>query len=228
MLSKNIKVMIEANLEVEKNGAADGFNVIAEIPGTDLKDDIVIMGGHFDSYTSANGVVDNGTGVVACLEALRIIKSLGIQPRRTIRIALWGAEEEGLVGSKYHIDKHFKNGNEKLCAYFNMDFGVGRFRGIYAEENIRAALVFKDWISVLNDEKFKTVCLSSVKNSDQESFYDAGLPGFAFIQDPLDYMRTYHTNMDYLDRVPQDDLNQNVYILSAFAWFAANMKTNLQ
>ncbi len=226
MLSKNIQVMIEANLEVEKNGVTDGFNVIAEIPGTDFKDEIVMLGGHLDSYTSANGVVDNGTGVVACIEALRIIKSLGIQPRRTIRIALWGAEEEGLVGSKYHIDKHFKNGNEKLCAYFNMDFGVGKFRGIYAEENVRAASVFKNWISALNDEKFKTVCLSSVKNSDQESFQDAGLPGFAFIQDPLDYMRTYHTNMDYLDRVPQDDLNQNVYILSAFAWFAANMKTD--
>ncbi len=224
LLEKNKQVVIEANLDVEKNGVSDGFSVIAEIPGTDLKDEIVMLGGHLDSYTSANGVTDNGTGVVACMEALRHIKSLGLQPRRTIRIALWGAEEEGLIGSKYHIEKHFKSGNEKLCAYFNMDFGVGRFRGIYAEENTGAASVFKDWMAALNDPKFKTVCLSSVKNSDHQAFHDAGLPGFAFIQDPLDYFRIYHTNMDYIDRVPADDLNQNIYIMSAFAWLAANMK----
>lgn len=228
LLEKNKRVVIEADLQVEKNGVTDGFSVIAEIPGTDLKDEIVMLGGHLDSYTSANGVTDNGTGVVACMEALRNIRTLGLRPRRTIRIALWGAEEEGLIGSKHHIEKHFKNDKEKLCAYFNMDFGVGRFRGIYAEENTGAAAVFKDWMAALNDPKFKTVCLSSVKNSDQEAFYDAGLPGFAFIQDPLDYFRIYHTNMDYIDRVPADDLNQNVYIMSAFAWLAANMNGSLQ
>jgi carboxypeptidase Q len=224
IIQKNKRVTLEADLEVDKGGVENGFSVIAEIPGTDLKDEIVMLGGHLDSYTSANGVVDNGTGVVASMEALRIIKSLGLQPRRTIRVALWGAEEEGLLGSKYHIKKHFESGKEKLCAYFNMDFGVGRFRGIYAEENKGAAELFKEWIKILNDPKFKTVCLSSVKNSDQEAFFDAGLPGFAFIQDPLDYGRTYHTNMDFIERVPKEDFVQNIFTMAAFAWMAANLE----
>jgi carboxypeptidase Q len=222
LLVKNKKVVMETDLEVQKDGVENGFSVIAEIPGTELETEIVMIGGHLDSYTSANGVVDNGTGVITCIEALRIIKELGLQPKRTIRIALWGGEEEGLIGSKYHIKKHFESKDEKLFAYFNMDFGVGRFRGIYAEENQDAANLFGEWIKILNDPKFQTICLSSVKNSDHEAFYDAGLPGFPFIQDPLDYYRMYHTNMDFVDRVPQDDLKQNAFIMAAFAWLAAN------
>ncbi|MFA5403709.1 MAG: M20/M25/M40 family metallo-hydrolase [Ignavibacteria bacterium] len=221
-IERGAKVEMEAVIEVEKGGVEKGFNLIAEIPGTDLKNEIVVIGGHLDSYSYANGTVDNGTGVIACMEALRIIKTLGLQPRRTIRIGLWGAEEEGLFGSKAHIEKHFKFGKEKCYAYFNMDLGVGRFRGIYAQENKSAANLFKEWMSLLNDPKFQTVCISIVKNSDHEAFHDAGLPGFQFIQDLLDYFRIYHTNMDFIERIPKDDLINDAYIMTAFAWLAAN------
>lgn len=221
-IEKGAKVEMEANIEVEKKGVEKGFSVIAEIPGTDLKDEIVILGAHLDSYSYANGAVDNGTGVIACMEALRILKTLGLQPRRTIRIGLWGAEEEGLFGSKAHIEKHFNGGKEKCYAYFNMDLGVGRFRGVYAQENQGAANLFKEWMKIINDPKFQTVCISVTKNSDHESFHDAGLSGFSFIQDLLDYYRIYHTNMDFVDRVSKEDFINDAYIMTAFAWLAAN------
>jgi Zn-dependent M28 family amino/carboxypeptidase len=203
-----------------------GFNVIAEIPGTDLKDEVVMVGAHLDSYTYAVGATDNAASVLNCLEVFRVIKSLGLQPRRTIRIGIWGAEEEGLFGSKHHIQKHFIKGNEKLFTYFNMDFGAGRFRGIYTEENSGAADVFKEWMKLIGDSKFQTVCLMKVKNSDQESFSDAGLSGFAFIQDPLDYYKLYHTNMDFVERVMKDDIANNSFLMTAFAWFSANAEGN--
>lgn len=221
-IERGANVEMEVNIEVEKGGVEKGYNLIAEIPGSDLKNEIVILGAHLDSYSYANGAADNGTGVIACMEALRILKTLGLQPRRTIRIGLWGAEEEGLFGSKAHIEKHFKTGKEKCYAYFNMDFGVGRFRGIYAQENQGAADLFKEWIKLLNDPKFQTVCLSVIKNSDHEAFHDAGLPGFPFIQDQLDYYRIFHTNMDFVDRIPKDDLINDAFIMTAFAWIAAN------
>lgn len=221
-VERGAKVEMEAVIEVEKGGAEKGFNLIAEIPGTDLKDEVVILGAHLDSYSYANGVVDNGTGVIACIEALRVLKTLGLQPRRTIRIGLWGAEEEGLFGSKAHIEKHFKSGKEKCYAYFNMDFGVGRFRGIYAQENQGAGNLFKEWMNIINDPKFRTVCPAIVKNTDHVSFHEAGLPGFQFIQDLLDYYRIFHTNMDFIERIPKDDFENDAYIMTAFAWLAAN------
>lgn len=221
-IERGAKVEMEVNIEVEKDGVENGFSVIAEIPGTDLKDEIIILGAHLDSYSYANGAVDNGTGVIACMEALRVLKTLGLQPRRTIRIGLWGAEEEGLFGSKAHIEKHFKSGKEKCYAYFNMDFGVGRFRGIFAQENQGAANLFKEWMKILNDPKFQTVCISAIKNSDHEAFHDAGLPGFQFIQDLLDYYRIFHTNMDFIERIPKDDFINDAFIMTAFAWLAAN------
>ena len=222
ILDSGTPVTMEANIEVANYGVEKGFSVIAEIPGTDLKDEVVMVGAHLDSYSFAVGATDNAASVVNCLEVLRIIKSLGLQPRRTIRIGIWGAEEEGLIGSKYHIQKHFIKGNEKLFTYFNMDFGAGRYRGIYAEENIGAADVFKEWMKIINDNKFQTVCLMKVKNSDQEAFSDAGLSGFAFIQDPLDYFKIYHTNMDFVERVFKDDIANNSFLMTALAWFSAN------
>lgn len=224
ILDNGIPVKIETVIEVANQGVEKGFNVIAEIPGTELKDEIVIVGAHLDSYSYAVGAADNAASVINCLEVLRIIKTLGLQPKRTIRVGIWGAEEEGLIGSRYHIQKHFIKGSEKLYSYFNMDFGAGRFRGIYAEENTGAAELFKEWMNIINDSKFKTVCLSKVKNSDQEAFSEAGLSGFAFIQDPLDYYRIYHTNMDYVERIYKDDITNNSFLMSAFAWFSANAK----
>jgi carboxypeptidase Q len=221
-LEKGANVIMEAEIQVEKSGIEKGFNVIAEIPGTDLKDEVVTLGAHLDSYPFANGAADNGASVIACVEALRIIKTLGLQPRRTIRIGLWGGEEEEYLGSSSHIIQHYKDGKEKSYAYFNMDNGVGRFRGIYAQENQGAADLFKEWMKILNDPKFQTICLSIVKNSDHEAFHEAGLPGFQFIQDPLDYYKIYHTNMDFVDRIPKDDLINDSFIMAAFAWLAAN------
>lgn len=221
-LEKGANVIMEAEIEVEKGGVEKGYNVIAEIPGTDLKDEIVMLGAHLDSYPFANGAADNGASVIACVEALRILKTLGLQPRRTVRIGLWGGEEEEYLGSTYHIKKHFTEGKEKCYAYFNMDNGVGRFRGIYAEENQGAANLFKEWLNIIDDPKFQTVCLSIVKNSDHQVFHEAGLPGFQFIQDMLDYYRIYHTNMDFVDRIPKDDLMNDAFIMTVFAWLAAN------
>lgn len=226
ILDSGTPVSIEAVIEVANYGIEKGFNVIAEIPGTELKDEIVMVGAHLDSYSYAVGAADNAASVINCLEVLRLVKTLGLQPKRTIRVGIWGAEEEGLIGSRYHIQKHFIKGNEKLYSYFNMDFGAGRFRGIYAEENTGAAEVFKEWMKIINDDKFKTVCLSKVKNSDQEAFSEAGLSGFAFIQDPLDYYRIYHTNMDFVERIYKDDITNNSFLMSAFAWLSANAKGN--
>ena len=222
ILDSGTPVTMEVNIEVEKYGIEKGFNVIAEIPGTELKDEVVVIGAHLDSYSYATGATDNAASVMNCLEVMRIIKSLGIQPKRTIRVALWGAEEEGLVGSRYHIQKHFIKGNEKLYTYFNMDFGAGRYRGIYTEENTGAADIFGEWMKIIDDNKFKTTSLMKVKNSDQESFSEAGLSGFAFIQDPMDYYRIYHTNMDFVERVYKDDITTNSFLMCTFAWLSAN------
>jgi len=221
-IEKGVRVIMEANLEVENKGVEKGFNLIAEIPGTDLKNEIVSIGAHMDSYTYSTAATDNTASMSVCIEAIRVLKSLGLKPRRTVRIGLWGAEEEGLYGSKAHIQEHFLTNKEKCYAYFNMDYGAGRFRGIYAEENTAAGKIFSEWMNLLNDPKFKTVCLMSVTHSDQEAFQDAGLEGFQFIQDPMDYMKTFHTNMDFVERISPDDLKNNAFIMTAFAWLAAN------
>lgn len=216
-------IEMEVNIDVNEGEPQKGFNVIAEIPGTDLSDEVVIIGAHLDSYHTSKGVTDNGTGVVTCMEALRLIKSLGLQPRRTIRAGLWGAEEQGLLGSKAHIKYHFEErGDEKCYAYFNMDFGCGRFRGLYAMENEGAAGLFRDWFRIINDSAFQTVCLDKTPNSDHEAFDDAGLNGFPFIQDGLDYFKIYHTNMDVIERIPKDELKHTAYVMAAVAWLAAN------
>jgi len=226
ILDSGTPVIMEAEIEVGNYGIEKGFNVIAEIPGTDLKDEIVMVGAHLDSYSFAVGATDNAASVLNCMEVLRVIKSLGLQPKRTIRAGIWGAEEEGLIGSRFHVQKHFIRGNEKLYTYFNMDFGAGRYRGIYAEENTGAADVFKEWTIIINDSKFQTVSHMKVKNSDQEAFSEKNLSGFAFIQDPLDYNRIYHTNMDFVERVMKDDITNNSFLMTALAWFSANAEGN--
>lgn len=225
-IEKGAKVTMEINVEVENSGIEDGFNVIAEIPGSEFPDEIVTIGGHLDSYTYATAATDNTTGVVACLEAIRIIKSLGIQPKRTIRIGLWAGEEEGLLGSKYHSQEHFVSGKEKCFAYYNMDFGAGRFRGIYTEENKGASELFNQWMKLIGDPKFQTTCLMKTKNSDHQAFQDAGLNGFAFIQDAMDYWKTFHTNMDMIERINREDYKNDIYIMTIFAWLSANMQGN--
>ena len=222
-LKQNKPVLLEVSIDIREKQAKEGFSIIAEIPGSDLKDEVVMLGAHLDSYPSSQGATDNASGVVACMEALRILKQLGLQPRRTIRIGIWGGEEMGLFGSRAYVAAHFgPDSPEKLQVYFNMDYGVGRFRGIYAMGNTRAAGIFDRWMGWIGDPKFRTVTLQSSGNSDHVSFDKAGLPGFQFIQYQLDYFRIYHTNMDTWDRVPETDFRQNIFLMTAFAWFAAN------
>ncbi|RPD46825.1 M20/M25/M40 family metallo-hydrolase [Hymenobacter sediminis] len=209
-----------------------GYNVVAEIPGTDkkLKSEIVMLGAHIDSWHAATGATDNAAGCAVMMEAVRILKAAGVQPRRTIRIALWGEEEQGLFGSRGYVKNHFADPatmkllpeHEKLAAYFNLDNGAGKIRGIYAQGNEAAAPIFQEWLKPLADMGATTVTLRNTGGTDHLSFDAVGLPGFQFIQDPLDYgTRTHHTNMDTYERLPADDMKQASVVVASFVYQAA-------
>jgi len=222
LLKKGETVKMETRIDVTMGKPQKGFNVVAEIPGSEQNGEVVMLGAHLDSHFAGYAATDNTIGVVTCMEVLRIFKTLGIQPKRTIRIGLWGAEELGLIGSKSYIKNHFENNSEKCYAYFNMDNGAGKFRGVYAQENTGAASLFSDWMKIINEPCFQTVCISNTKDTDHISFDEAGLPGFQFIQDPLDYYKIYHTTMDAVERIPKDDLKENVFLMTMMAYLAAN------
>lgn len=209
-----------------------GYNVVAEIKGTDpiLKDEIVMLGGHLDSWQSATGATDNAAGCAVMMEAVRILKVLGIQPRRTIRIALWTGEEQGLLGSRGYVKNHFadpatmelKPAHEKFSAYFNIDNGTGKIRGIYLQGNDKVKDIFTQWLQPFHDLGAKTVTLSNTGGTDHQSFDAVGLPGFQFIQDPIEYStRTHHTNMDTYDHLIASDLQQISVIVASFVYNAA-------
>lgn len=226
-------VKLQLTLDVLITPSEEGFNVIAEIPGTDLKDEVVMIGAHLDSWHSGTGTTDNGAGSSVCLEAMRILKSLGVQPRRTIRIALWGGEEQGLLGSRGYVKKHFgdrvdgklayKPAAEKFSVYFNMDNGTGKFRGVYLQQNESVRNIFKAWLKPFNDMGAATLTSSNTGGTDHLSFDGIGLPGFQFIQDPIEYFtRTHHTSLDVYDKAVEQDLRHNAVIMASFAWLAAN------
>ena len=208
-----------------------GYNVFAEIKGTDplLKDEVVMIGAHLDSWQSGTGATDNASGSAVMIEAMRIIKAVGVNPKRTIRIGLWSAEEEGLLGSRAYVKKTFMDANnqpnaahEKFSTYFNIDNGTGKIRGIYAQGNTAAAEIFKTWLTPFHDLGAKTVTLNNTGSTDHIAFDAIGLPGFQFIQDPIEYStRTHHSNMDVYDHLMQDDLKQIATIVAAFALNAA-------
>jgi carboxypeptidase Q len=209
-----------------------GYNVIAEIKGTDpaLKDEIVMLGGHLDSWQGAMGATDNAAGCSVMMEAMRILKTLGVKPRRTIRIALWSGEEEGLLGSRAYVKNHFadpatmelKPEHSKLSSYFNIDNGTGKVRGIYLQGNDKVKDIFKQWLAPFNDMGAKTVTISNTGGTDHQSFDAVGLPGFQFIQDPIEYdTRTHHTNMDSYDHLIAEDLQQISIIVASFVYDAA-------
>ena len=209
-----------------------GHTVVAEIPGSDpkLKAEVVMLGGHLDSWTAATGATDNGAGSIVALEAIRILKTLGVKPKRTIRIALWDGEEEGLLGSFGYVKKHFgdpidmkfKPEQSKVSVYFNLDNGSGKIRGIFAQGNEQAAAIFKQWLTPFSDLGASTVSLHNTGSTDHLSFDAVGIPGFQFIQDPLDYeTRTHHSNQDNYDHLVLDDLRQAAVIEAAFVYFAA-------
>src|SRR5450432_2531252 len=206
-----------------------GYNVVAEIPGTDpkLKDQVVMLGGHLDSWNAATGATDNAAGCVVMMEAVRLLDSLHLKPKRTIRIALWSGEEQAVLGSYNYVRNHFGNGETglvkpeqaKISAYFNLDNGSGKIRGIYAQSDTAIKPIFEQWLVPFNDLGAKTVTLSSTGSTDHISFDWAGIPAFQFIQDQLDYeTKTHHSNMDTYDYLQIEDLKQAAIIVASFVY----------
>lgn len=229
MVSKGQKVEMELDV---KNIFTDNQkinNVIAEIPGTDpkLKNEVILLGAHLDSWHGSTGAADNASGCIVMMEAMRIIKALGISPKRTIRIALWGGEEQGLYGSRGYADAYLYDaekrktlsGYDKFALYLNMDNGSGRFRGIYLEENDLAVPFFETWKKPIESLGFRTLTLRKTGGTDHMTFDNLGLPAFQFIQDELEYDRTYHTTMDTYERLSLKDLTLDATIV---AWLALN------
>ena len=221
---------VRLNAEVRaKYQAADtsGYNVIAEIPGTDpaLKNEVVLVGAHLDSWHSATGATDNADAVAATMEAMRMLKAVAAQPRRTIRLALWGGEEEGLLGSKAYVEKHLKNdaaAREGIAVYLNDDPGMGPTYGFYSEENAGAKAIFDEWLRPLGDIGVKRNPVDKIGNTDHLSFTAVGIPGFTTLKDYRDYdVRTHHTNADFYERVSEKDLQQSAIVMAVFAWQAA-------
>jgi carboxypeptidase Q len=225
------------------------YDTIAEIPGTDKKDEVVMLGAHLDSWHAGTGATDNGAGTVVMMEAVRILKALDIKPRRTIRIGLWSGEEEGLLGSQGYVEQHFgsrppmddpnmkgmptllrreagpvtvKLEQAKVSAYFNVDNGTGKIRGIYLQENEAVAPIFEAWMRPFKDLGMTTLAMRNTGGTDHLSFDAVGIPGFQFIQDPIEYdTRTHHSNMDVYDRLQPDDLKQISVIVASFVYDAA-------
>jgi hypothetical protein len=249
-LSMNhVPVTVELNIETKFTGDHEhGFDTVAEIPGTDpkLKNEVVMVGGHLDSWISGTGATDNGAGSIVAMEAVRILKALGVEPRRTIRIALWSGEEQGLFGSQGYVKQHFGTFNdpppdpnvpafqrphgpltttkewETLDAYYNLDNGTGKVRGVYTQENFAIAPIFKQWIAPLADLGVTTISYRNTGGTDHLSFDAVGLPGFQFIQDPMDYdTRTHHSDMDTFDRLHALDLEQAAVVEAIFLYNTA-------
>lgn len=231
-----MELNIQTKFHPETDPAGNAFNIIAEIPGSDLANEVVIMGAHFDSYPYATGATDNATGSAAMIEAVRVIQKLGLKPRRTIRVALWAAEEQGLLGSREYVARHYYDAKTKTAkpeqanvqAYFNLDNGTGRILGIWGQNNTGAMKNFEQWGAALKDLGWKNVSPRSVSQTDHGSFEEGGMPGFQFIQERLEYnSRTHHSNMDSFDHVQKDDVIQQGAVAAVFAWYAANTPERL-
>jgi hypothetical protein len=251
MLDREIEAELEIDVAVrwfEEDGRA--YNTIADMPGSDLADEIVMLGGHLDSWHGGTGATDNGSGCAVVMEALRILKDAGLQPRRTIRAALWSGEEQGYMGSRDYVKRYLATrpeptdpeqlalplfarkptwpieplpGHAKISAYFNIDNGGGQVRGIYAEENAALVPIFEAWLGPFADLGADTVTMRKTRGTDHQPFDWVGIPGFQFIQDDMDYMgRTHHSNVDTYDHLNPDDLKKSAVILASFVWHAAN------
>lgn len=215
-----------------------GYNVIGEIPGTDpvLKNEIVMIGGHLDSWQAGTGATDNASGSAVMMEVMRILKALNISTKRTIRIGLWSAEEQGLWGSRGYVKKTFADPadmkllpeHEKLSGYYNIDNGTGKIRGIYLQGNEACRNIFKAWLTPFKDLGAGTVTINNTGGTDHQSFDGVGLPGFQFIQDPIEYdTRTHHSNMDVYDHLIEDDLKQMATIVASFVYHTAQRDAKL-
>jgi carboxypeptidase Q len=248
----HVPASVELDVETKFTGDHEhAYNTVAEIPGTDpkLKDEVVMLGGHLDSWIAGTGATDNGAGTIVAMEAVRILKALDIKPRRTIRIALWTGEEQGLFGSKGYVTEHFgsaktstapdqmqlpefmrravgpleiKPDHKLISAYFNVDNGSGKIRGVYTQGNAAVAPIFAQWIAPLKDLGVTTITMRNTGGTDHLSFDAVGIPGFQFIQDDLDYeTRTHHSNQDVFERLQPADLKQIATVEAIFVYNAA-------
>jgi hypothetical protein len=254
---EKLKISLELAVDFPDNDDLKAYNTVAEIPGTDLKDEIVMLGGHLDSWHSGTGATDNAAGCAVGMEAVRIIKALGLKPRRTIRIALWTGEEQGLLGSRAYVKEHFgeprgggfgggggmfgggaanatpKEGTkkpeyDKFSGYFNLDNGTGKIRGVYLQGNENVRPIFRQWLAPFREMGAATLTPSNTGGTDHQSFDGIGLPGFQFIQDEIEYdSRTHHSNQDVYDRAQADDLKQAAVIMAAFVYQTANRDEKL-
>jgi hypothetical protein len=230
-LEKQIPVRIELDVRNTFHEAeADAFNITAEIPGTDKADEVVMLGAHFDAWHAGTGATDNAAGSAVMMEAMRILKATGLKMRRTVRLALWGGEEQGLLGSRAYVKTHFadretmalKPEHAKLAAYFNVDNGTGAIRGVYLQGNEAVAPIFSAWMEPLRSLGMTTLTIRNTGGTDHLAFDEVGLPGFQFIQDEVEYdTRTHHSNMDVWERLQAPDMMKNAVIVAAFVYHAA-------
>lgn len=255
LLGRSIPVELELDVRNKFFDDVEQFNTIAEIPGTDKKDEVVMLGAHLDSWHTGTGATDNAVGVVVAMEAVRILMALDLKPRRTIRIGLWGGEEQGLLGSKGYVAQHFgerervltagmsqdtpeylralgkltlKPEQSRICAYFNLDNGTGRIRGIYAQENAAVRPIFEKWLQPFSDLGATSVTMRNTSGTDHLSFDSVDIPAFQFIQDPIEYDTiTHHSNLDVYERAQKEDLMQASVIMASFVYNAAMRDTML-
>jgi carboxypeptidase Q len=230
LVKAGIRVNMEADIKTQFfTDDLQGYDVVGEIPGTDktLKDEVVMIGGHLDSWHAATGATDNAAGSAVMLEVMRILKAVNFKPRRTIRIGLWSSEEQGLFGSRGYVINHFgdpktmvlKPEQAKLSAYYNLDNGSGKIRGVYLQGDSAAAPIFKTWLTPFADLGATTLTISNTGGTDHLSYDAVGIPGFQFIQDGLDYgTRTHHSNQDTYDKLVEDDLKQAATIVASFVY----------
>ncbi|HLY19622.1 MAG TPA: M28 family peptidase [Bryobacteraceae bacterium] len=232
IMEKNRPVKVRVSLKVKASDKdVDSANIIGEIPGGKKKDDVVMIGAHFDSWHAGTGATDNGVGSAVMIEVMRILKTLNLTMDRTVRIGLWSGEEQGLYGSEAYVKQHFGDAktmkllpeHAKFACYFNLDNGSGKIRGVYLQENEGMRPLFESWLAPFRDEGATTITIKNTGGTDHQSFDAVGLPGFQFIQDPLDYGSvTHHSSMDTYDHAVPSDLMQASAILAALVYQAAN------
>jgi Zn-dependent M28 family amino/carboxypeptidase len=239
LLDSNIPVRFDMDIQTKfYTDDLRASNVVAEIPGTDpvLKNELVIIGGHLDSWYSGTGATDNAAGCTVMMEVMRLLKTLGVKPRRTIRIVLWGGEEQGLIGSYNYVKNHFadpaskvlKPDQAKVSAYYNLDNGSGKVRGIFLQQNEAVRPIFEKWMAPFADLGATAVKSGNTGFTDHYTFDIAGIPGFEFIQDPLEYLtRTHHSNMDVYDHLAIDDLKQAATVIASFVYHTAQRDEKL-
>jgi carboxypeptidase Q len=231
LIEHHVPVKLALDIQTHISESANTFNITAEIPGTDPQAGIVMLGGHLDSWTGGTGATDNAAGAAAAMEAMRILKALDLKMARTVRVALWSAEEQGMLGSHAYVREHFADASDmktkpeyaKLSGYFNLDNGAGKIRGVYLQDNDMMRPILEAWLAPFRDLGATTLTIRATGSTDHVSFDAVGLPAFEFIQDPLEYgTRSHHSNMDLYDRLQADDLEQTSAVMAWVVYNAAS------